>query len=188
MVPIRLASQQEELTTCTAPRKLATALSTTLLITSDEEQSFIEQKCGYGNPPAILPCHLAPLGPSPLMEPELGLLLLFPSCGLICWQSKTGAKVPPPCDTTLVSSQLVFRSGNGWMFYNHAVQHPSRPTLYQDRVFLPGLEDLDRLGLGRLLGLPRSTWMTRVPHICCCPRHQDFFPGCCPGRSAVCAA
>lgn len=85
-----------------------------------------------------------------------------------------------------VTSQPVFRSGNGWMFYNHAVQYPSRLTLYQDRVFLPGLEDLDRLGLGRLLGLPRSAWMTRGPHICCCPRHQDFFPGCCPGRSAVC--
>lgn len=138
--------------------------------------------------PAILPCHLAPLGPSPLMEPELGLLLLLPSCGLICWQSKTGAKVPPPCDTTLVSSQPVFRSGNGWMFYNHAVQHPSQPTLYQDRVFLPGLENLDRLDLDRPLGPPRSTWMTRVPHICCCPRHQDFFPGCCFGRPAVCAA
>ena len=52
MVPSRLASQQEELTTCPAPRKLATALSTTPLITLDEEQSFIEQKCGCGNLPS----------------------------------------------------------------------------------------------------------------------------------------
>ena len=139
-------------------------------------------------PPSNPALSFGSTGTQSLDGTRAGVLLLFPSCGLICWQSKTGAKVPPSCDTTLVSSQPVFRSGNGWMFYNHAVQHPSRPTLYQDRVFLPGLEDLDRLGLGRLLGLPRSTWMTRVQHICCCPRHQDFFPGCCPGRSAVCAA
>ena len=53
--PSRLASQQEELTTCTAPRKLATALSTSLLITSDEEQSFIEQKCVLSS--TLLVCH-----------------------------------------------------------------------------------------------------------------------------------
>ena len=100
MVPSRLASQQEELTTCTAPRKLATALSTTLLITSDEEQSFIEQKCGCGNPPALLPCHSAPLGPSPLMEPELGYCSYSPAVDSSAGKVRLGQRslhpVTPP--------------------------------------------------------------------------------------------
>lgn len=121
-------------------------------------------------------------------NPQQSCLVIWLHWDPVPWWNRAGAAVVIPqlwthllaSPSTLwhhpgVTSFPCSGQAMGWMFYNVLFLAPHDLHSTRTESFLPGLEDLEWAGLGRLLGPPRSTWMTRGPHICCCPRHQDFF-------------
>lgn len=186
MVPSRLGLQQEDLTTCTAsgenlPQPCPPPSSSHQM----RSRASSNRNADVANPPAILPCQFGSTGTQSPDGTRAGAAVVIPQL----WTHLLAKVRAPPCDTTLVShpSPCSGQAMGGCsiiMLFNtpHDLHSTRTESFFQgwktwiDLVWVdfwvrPGVHMDDQ----------------RPTHLLLSP-YQDFFPGCCPGRSAVCTA